>query len=275
MIADKSELKVMLGLYESITLEEEAVLLLLHGSAEDAVKKHLGYDPEQFRRTEFYPRVETFNPQNNLGAGGYWDRSGSSAIFRPNRTSEGGVIITERIPLREIHDLRVDWNAKAGQSTDAFAANTAWTEGEEFWGDYEQARYAESGIIHSHGSWPNEPGTVRIDYTAGYSRLELSGLADETTASDTYSQISNARVDASGIKRAVMLTVVRAFQNWSSNKKNTKLGMFAGVLKSERLQDYSYTLGNAAESLASGLTRLSPEAEESLEKYVHYGIALT
>src|SRR5690606_18761523 len=74
-------------------------------------------------------------------------------------------------------DLRIDYDGRGGTRSGAFAANTQQTEGVDFWPNYDAQdssgyQLCRDGVIRSEGRWPNQPGSVRITYTAGYTAEE-------------------------------------------------------------------------------------------------------
>ena len=111
---------------------------------------------------------------------------------------------------------------------------------------------------------------MQVTYRAGYSPDELAGRASATaTAAD--GTITTARVNASPIKRAVLITLTAAMQKWAALKKGAT-GWKPGGLSSEKLGDYSYTVGgNSAATIAGLAVELPGAAVDLCEPYVHYG----
>lgn len=269
MIATLAELQLLAGLSSSITEEERAVLSSLHTHAESMVKLFLHYDPEQASRTEYYPRHDA---AGGLDVSGVWDVNAAHTKAVWERfSSASDTLQLRRLPVRRITDLRVDTSGRFGTASGSFAAATAYTEGTDFWGSYEETYFSPSGLVHSYGSWPLEPGSIKVTYTAGYSKLEFAGQAPSAdTLSDANSQVSTPGVDASCIVRAVSLTVVRGMNKWAMEKKHTGAG-FIGILQSESAGDYSYSLaaGYAASLIGN---ELPGEAVQLLEGLVNYGV---
>jgi len=271
-IASEAEARVHLGLMTSITDQERAMLNLILPEAEGAVISHLGYDPVQRIETEYYPRQD---PSGGIGVvGSAWDVDsnhrraelygvrGRSPIF-PS-------LQLERLPVRAVTDLRIDYDGRFGQQDGSFGTASQKTAGSDYWVEFDKPSFCPTGCLFANFQWPMEPGTVRVTYRAGYSPDELAGRASATaTASD--GTITTARVNASPIKRAVLLTVTTAMQKWAALKKGTS-GWKPGGLSSEKLGDYSYTVGGTSAQTVAGLkVELSGTAIEILEPFKHWG----
>lgn len=257
MIANEGQVWAALQV-TGATNKERAIVQQIHRYTESKIKNHLGYDPEQKTYTEFYPRRGE-QPIAQQGQAGIWDVNRSHTHARFERVTVGkDSLQLEHIPVRSIASLLVDEGGFFGDGDGAFPAGSAWTIGEDFYVEWDRDSYCRSGLLRARGSWPLESGSVKIVYTAGYSRSELEGTA------------SNG-IDASAILGAVVKTVVYQFAEWDAWKKNARSGV-AGPLLSERAQDYSYTISQQVSSFLSMNWSLSAEATEDLEEYVHYGL---
>jgi hypothetical protein len=272
-IATETEARVMLGLMSTITDEERAVLNLLLPAAEAKIADHIHYDPCQRVATEIYPRQDP--------AGGYITGTATWDVDAQHRRAQmiysGGssplypTLQLARLPLRSITDVWVDYNAKHGSATGAFAAATKWVQGTQYWGEWDETGYGPTGCVFANTLWPRHPGTIKVTYRAGYSPEELMGRAT-TTHTDTDGTITTAGVNASALKRACLLTLASAVQKWAALKKG-KVGWVPGGIQSENLGDYSYTVGgNAAATIAALVVELPGAAADLCEPFVHYGV---
>jgi hypothetical protein len=263
-------MRVQLGLEDSITAAERAFLNLTHPAIENLVKKEIGYDPVQDVETEYYPLAEP----DATHVHGVWDVNISHTRAQFERIGRGirDELQLLRLPVRSISDLRVDENGRFGKGDNAFGSGTDWTEGEDFWATYEKDNLCLSGLLKAQGSWPVTAGSVKVTYRAGYSPDELRGVA-EATATATDGTITTKRLDGSGLNRAVIITMVQAFQTWAQTKKSSRWG-FRGPVISERAQDYSYQLASAGGGGGAGglITSLPPEAAELCEPYRNWGL---
>lgn len=270
-IASEAEARASLGLMSTITDEERAMLNLFLPEAEGAVIGHLGYDPVQRSAVEYYPRAD---PSGGIGVvGSAWDVDSNHRRAElygvRGRAPIFPTLQLERLPVRDVTDLRIDYDGRFGQQTGSFGNASQKTKGTDFWMETDQPNYCPTGCLFANSQWPMEPGTVRVTYLAGYSPDELQGRATTTKTEDGI--ITTARVNASPIKRAVLLTVSTAMQKWASLKKS-KTGWKPGGLSSEKLGDYSYTVGGTSAQTIAGLkVELPGTAIEILEPFVHWG----
>lgn len=265
MIVNEAHILVALQAAASVTADDRAIIQIIHRLAEARMKGYLGYDPEQKTYTNhYYPRV--------MGPVGYpfnavWDVNSAHTHARLEYTSQHATTLQlQHLPVRTISDLRVDSNGRFGTGPSAFGSGTEWTQGEDFWPEYNESELCRSGILQSAGAWPVEPGSIRITYVAGFTRNELDG--NLATTSD--------KVDASAIPGGVLKTVMIAYHKFQANRKPSasRIGP-GGAFKSERLQDYSYTLGANQERALSMLTQLPPEVASDVQEFRHWGIMRT
>jgi hypothetical protein len=77
--------------------------------------------------------------------------------------------------------------------------------------------------------WPKYPGSIKISYYAGFTASELAG--------------ESTMIDASPIWEAMLNETARRVKRTLMNQKRTGMGFIGGTITSERLGDYSYTLG--------------------------------
>jgi hypothetical protein len=275
MIVNEAELRSMLGLLTSITNEERTVMVLFHPLAESAVKDYIHYDPEQKVTTEHYPRHTHAGGVGLADGTGYWDANASHtrAVFsRTGTLNSLESLQLQRLPLRSITVLRVDSNARFGKGTGAWASGSEWVEGQDYQPEYEQTDLCMSGLLNTGSAWPVEPGSVQVEYRAGYSKDELAGRASVTATDGTTGVITTAGVSAIGLKAAVVSQVQKLFQSWAANKKSAIRGFTPGVVVSEKLGDYSYSIdGSLAGDLAGLQVALAPEAAQHAEPYVNFG----
>lgn len=265
-IADESLVLLELGLSGSATDEEKALVTLGLRRAEGAVKRHLQYDPVQRVRTEFYPQADA----DSVGAQArVWEADSNEAYTRRLASAMTDELQLLHLPVREKDsdganaiDLRIDYDGRFGTRSGSFAASTQKTEGTDFWPTYDRRDSSgfgvcSDGILRSEGRWPSAPGSVRVTYLAGYTAAELNG--------------QDSLLDASPILDAVVAEAATRVKRALTLYKKGRAGHVAGVLKSERLGDYSYTLdGAASQTLFGGRWDLLPETKEKLSDFRHW-----
>lgn len=264
-ILDISELALEMGLEDTITDRERAILNTAISRAESSVYRHLRYDPFQRTRTEYYPQQEVNHPME----GGHWDVSGSSASIRYPSGSMS-LLQLRHIPVRSITSLHIDFDGRSGAKSGAFAASTEKTEGEDFWPNYDADdddgnKLCHDGLLHSIGAWPTNTGSVKIVYVAGYTIKELHG--------------QKALINAQPILDAIISEAVGRAKRAFVHAKTSGLGFTAGTVTEEKLgNDYSYKTSNSIDSVGQttyGTSTLSSEAKDLLRDYVNWGVSIT
>ncbi len=265
-IIDISSVILELGLSSSITDEERAIISTAIVRAEGAVKRFINYDPVQRERTEFYPQSKA-NFQNRIGV---WEVNDSTAYIREEAIGATAELQMQYVPIRSVASLFVDLDGRSGQRAGSFSAETEKIQGTDFWlnidgNDSSDVGICNDGIIRSFGLWPLTPGSIKITYTSGYTIEEIHG--------------QDSIVDASPIMDAIIGEASRRVRHAFVWKKKGNVGFVAGPFVSEKLGDYSYSLGSADNALVNrmfgGLYDLLPDTKQKLETYVNFGWSLT
>ena len=275
MIVNEAELRVALGLGASITDAQRARLVLAMQVGHAAVRKAIGYDPEQRSGpAEFYPRQESFIERDDDG--GIWDvNSAHTRAVREERSRFNRYLQLERLPLREVEELYVDPSARHGQQAGDFGAGTEYTAGEDYHADWDNDWYCRSGQLIAVGSWPSLAGTVKAVYRAGYSPAEFMGPASSTREESDGATLTTQGVDASPIKSACLIACMAKYMTLKTYSLDATSGLhLPGPLSSEHLGSYSYSLasGSNAALIAGMVASLPPEAAVFLEDFVNYGM---
>jgi len=262
-IADISEVLLDLGLSAACTETERALAQTALWRAESAVITHLGYNPAQAVRTEFYPTTDVRTSAGNSSA---WEVNEAHA-YQVSRYGSR-LLRLRHLPIRRQNaagnaiDLRIDTNGKFGTAASAFGAATQKTEGIDFWGTYaslddEGYGVCKDGLLNSHSVWPVEAGSVKIIYLCGYTPAELHGQSDT--------------IDAMPIVETVVMEAVSRVHKAASRMKKANVG-FAGPFTSENLGDYSYSVdASITKELIGTGSELLAESMSRLESFVNYG----
>ncbi len=280
MLISDQDLLAILGLTtSSATTQHRVAVASATREATGAVKRILGYDPEQSSWTEILPRADVAGGIGQGNAGG-WDVNAqhTRAIYE-RRDSLFRTLQLPQIPVRQVSSVYLDQSADFGQASGAFAASTLLEQGTDYWIEWDRPYsgsttkgLCRSGCLINDGNWPATPGSVKVTYRAGYSPDELAGLADtDATASD--GTITMSRVDASAIKKAARLIAVKAFHTWIAYAKGAA-GFRAGTLASESAGDYSYSLAGGGAGISDMTRDVPQEAAECLSEFVNMGILL-
>lgn len=258
-IVDISEVLLELGLSSSSTEEERAVASQAIARVEASVIRYLRYDPVQRTRTEYYPqRVSSYQPRQ-----GVWEADANQAYLRELSEASTSELQLKHIPIRSVTSLHVDYDGRSGAQAGSFAAESLKVEGTDYWPNYDGVdgsgnKLCKDGILRSIGRWPQTPGTVKIVYVAGYTAAELHG--------------QDLVVNAGQIVEAVVVEACRRVRKMFAMKKRTGAGFVPGVVTSESLGDYSYSIdGSSATRLTTSSADLSVEAVELLSGFVNWG----
>lgn len=243
--------------------------------AESAVRRHIQYDPVQRTRTEYYPQTQI----SNVIGYSVLEASETQAYVRELTSAATSELQLRHLPIRSITGLYIDYDGRFGQKSGAFASESLKAQGTDYWlqadgTDDSGDLICRSGIIHSVGRWPSEPGSVKVVYVAGYTADEFAGNGLLVDASPIYEAIVFEATRKA--KQSIMLA------SGAGTSGSSGVGFTAGSVQSERMGDYSYTLGSssggssssAAGGLYDGVRDLSAESLERLNDFVNVGFAL-
>jgi len=258
-IATRADILAELGLTGVATSEQETIIDTALRKAAGAVKSYLRYEPVQGSHTEYYPQ-QAYQSQPGPGV---WEVTDEKAVLRQVSESATNELQLRHLPIRSVASVNVDYDGRSGTKSGSFGSGTSKTEGEDYWANYDEVdgegnKICKDGILRAVGLWPTTPGTVKVVYTAGYSDDELRG--------------NDSIVDASPIWLAIVEEATRLARRTLLTKKGS-LGIPAGVLTSENLGDYSYSVeAGSLQRLFSG--ELMPETKARLADFVNWGYAL-
>lgn len=275
-IITSDDVKQQLGL-DTPSSTQNAIIASSIKWAEGSVRRYLRYDPEQKQRTEYYPTADlTSNQRNSI-----WEASESVAYLRYEVGGQNNELLLRHLPVRSIDALYIDFDGRFGTKSGAFNSETLKTPGTDYWARFDGvddngSSICRDGILISHGLWPDEPGSVKVVYTAGYSEDELGG--------------SGILVDASPIYQAIVFEATRKAKqtillaSGAGSSVGGSLGFTAGQISSERLGDYSYTLSSTSSASSSsggaaglydGTKDIAYETMDMLADFVNIGLSLT
>lgn len=253
--------------WESKTVKK--VIIKVRG----AIKRFLRYDFEYKYHCEYYPQRDY--------TGRYLTAVETiSGAEMPGRITQAtSEFIVQHIPVRSVTGLWVDDDAWSETKSPAFEASQLKVEGTDFWPNWNLSimsgaeKVCEDGIIRSESQWPTFPGSIKICYWAGYTDAELRGESEY--------------IDASPIWEALLDEASRRVKRTLMQRKNAagNVDWTAGPIQSERLGDYSYTIGSGSSGSASSASEatmtygnsheLLYTTREKLTSYVNYGFALS
>lgn len=229
--------------------------------AQGAIRRFLRYDPAQDTRIEYYPQTD-FGLTSSTQV---WETTETTAYLRDLSSSSSTELQLANLPVRSIVSLKIDYDGRSGTRAGSFGASTAKTEGTDFWPNYDivdglGAKVCRDGILRSDGLWPDQPGSVRVEYVAGYTEKEFRG--------------QDTMIDASPIWDATIDEVTRRVLKVNSRMKK-RLAGFSGPLTNESLGDYSYSsAGDIYSTLVGGGLDLLAETEQKLQAFQRYDMGV-
>lgn len=237
MLANAAEIKTYLGIIDTATAADDALIALLHGPAERAIKNECGCDLEFGTFTEYLPKGRSSNPVDMM-ADYFRDDTGSGYYSTANLRQR---LVLKNAPVwldgLEVYE---DPGAMAGQHEGSFAAESLLTAGSDFFletdgVDGANGAFSRSGVLRRDTYWTNAPFSVKVVYSGGW---RDSQLASDGIAAD--------------LKMAAILTVAAEF--WKRKALKSTGGV--GGITSESIGKYSYSTGgsSSATSLISPLT---------------------
>ena len=278
MIVSEAELKLLLNM-KSATEEDLAILQVVLTEAEALVREYLHYDPVQQTHVEFYPANDAFGGlSTEFERPHFLGDYSSSWYLSPARRRQPDLQL-RHLPVRRIVSIKENSDGQFG-TNEKFDETEPLVEGTDFAPEFTKANLCESGSIRSCRGWCEEPGSIRVEYIAGYSPAEFAGRAtSETAASDLANGVYTCPgLNAAAIKRAVTWIATKMLHTNGNLKSEGDGKGFSGgnTFQSERLQDYSYDRGSATAETTKALVSLGDDmpgaAKMALQGFVHYGI---
>ena len=240
----------------SLTKAQHAMMMQLRKLVESSVKSYLKYNPCIATHVEYYPIQSA-----RYGAGNDYEPFGSIYNRPQNKRLQ-----LKHIPVRSVSELIVDCQGYNDQAPNAFtAANGASTkvQGTDFFirasgVDNDSNLISKTGLLTAiNFGWPTEPGSIKVTYVAGWTPRELRGDGDYH--------------EAGSIKRATISAFVAAFRELIVQGNSFVKGL-PGIITSENLGDYSYSVDGTSVALQNFTTNLPVSAMNELNQHLHYGL---
>lgn len=227
MILTIEEIRTMIFRVPALSENQLALVEMIRPMAESALKVWLDQEMEFKEHVELLPTGERIiepdyllDPRVSIADGRVEARE--SAI--------GNTLQLSNLPVWNTGiEVRVDRNAKAGQSASAFGAASLLPQGQDWWLDIDDAtnELSRSGIIYHSSAWPSEPRTVRVTYFGG-EKLDADNLRDFGRA----------------LKLAALKTFEHNYRGFEDRWENDGKGR----ITSEKLGEWSASYGGSGVS---------------------------
>ena len=185
------------------------------------------------------------------------------AVLRQVSEAATNELQLQCLPVRSVVEVRVDYDGRSGSRTGSFPTSGIKRQGQDYWAnrdviDGSGNPVCRDGVLRTIGLWPTTPGTVKVEYTAGYSDAEFRG--------------EDGVVDASPIWASILDETCRRVRYVLGMKKGTR-GLPMGVMSNESLGEYSYSMdAESVKRLQSGT--LLPDTVNRLSSFVNWGWSL-
>lgn len=251
MIASIAEIRVYLNKAASITDAELALLNMLHPLVESAVKVYLQQELERTTYTEYLP-IGTATERDGLLRDADDISVHGSRVIINGGTDRSSFLQLKHLPVSATGiEIREDTGANAGQESESFGDSTLLVQGEDYFLDVDDPTngISRSGIVHRIGAWPTEPRSIKVTYLGGFTSAQFAGSL------------------AGALKLAVITEVANRF--WETRSKQTTRGI--GVIQSERIGKYGYSIGSAGSTSAVVAGGLSASVQMMLQPFRNYG----
>lgn len=222
--------------------------------AERACDAYVGFPLHQTTATEFYPAF------NHFEADQFVDVDPVQYLRATER------LRLLRRPVKAV-DIAVyeDVGAFMGQRSGSFDSSTLLTLGTHYVLDLDVPGCSKSGnLIRLGGSWPQQEGSIKVTYTAGFSSTELDGSM--TGANDYY--------NATDVRQAVLMAAMKNYNELKKQQPSILSGV-GGPATYEKIEGYEYEIDKGQSESLWGMTRELPMmSKKLLSRYINYGSRL-
>ena len=169
-IVGMGELILNLGLGDSLSNADAALLEMIKRQVEDRIRKYCRWGITQKTYTQYLP--STTDSAAYTGRE-YVEISGDQAYF--SRDYNGGDILQlPNLYVSSITSLYEDRSAKGGQGATDFAEATLLESGVDYWLDKDDGDFSIGGhVVKEAGSWSRKQRTIKITYVSGFTATQL------------------------------------------------------------------------------------------------------
>jgi hypothetical protein len=243
--------------------EGDPVLPMVHRATENDITQFLGWNPlrQTYQRT--FPKGEAGGKDDYfVGSFGIVPRAGGVtdvlALDHKYVLNDGTLYVRECAGAYFGQTVGMEW--------------TDLTKGTHYAIEVDEDESSDGGHVSRSGcllrigtEWPKSRGSVKVTYTAGFTATELDGTL---TGEADYT-------DASAVKYATLQAISRAFSQSKMHQYTQQTGRPGGLVVSESISGYSYSLDGGVAQATMGLGLVLPvEVQMRLQKFRRYGSLL-
>jgi hypothetical protein len=220
LVTDKEILDYINLNDKCITASMRALVSRVRLKAENLVKDYVGYRIEQANYSELLPAKTISGRADVDTVGGGFDLIGGTVVARSTFPSTRREIVLGQLPVRDIvavYDAPAAYNTAGGDwpAGSALADNAYYLDRDMVDGP------CWSGIVYRNvGSWGIVPRSIRVDYVAGLTALELS-------------------TDYTEFGHAVVVTCAKMLAEIAARSNMVRSGM--GPVQSVSVEDFGAT----------------------------------
>jgi hypothetical protein len=230
---------------------------MIHKAVEKDVAQFLGWEVERATYTRYFPKGDV-GGKDDYFVGQF------GSIPRVGGTTDALCLDHKYVLLNSTLRVYEYSGAYYGQVSETNWASNELTRGTHYALEMDGDEYvSRSGILIRLGAdWPRSRGGVKVSYMAGFTATEFTGAmngeADHTNASD--------------IRYSVLQALGRAYSQAKMHQYSQKTGRVGGLVTSESIGGYSYSMdGGAAVAMAGMGQTLPVEVQHRLMKYRRFG----
>jgi len=232
VLASIAEIANYLGKAATLTAADEALLTVLHGPVERAIKEECGSELEYAQFTEFLPVGQSARAIDQM-ADYFRDDTGPGYFSGERRRTR---LFLKNTPVwRENLAVYEDPGAMGGQRDGSFAAGTLLELGSDYFIE-DNGTYSCSGVLRRNAAWTGEPLSIKVVYYGGWTDAQLSGNGP-----------------AADLKLASILAMSAEF--WKVKALRSTGGV--GGITSESIGKYSYS--SAGDGGSTSLSVVLPQ----------------
>lgn len=154
--------------------ENARLLWLMQRAVESAARKFVRHGIAQATYTEFQRKFDVGISDSHGAGSSQFELIGNKVYnVQPTQTQSEYLQLDNGF-VRSVANVWEDYDARFGQQSGDFSSDDLLVEGEDYYIELDESGLGKSGrLIRVNRSWSTKPGTIKIEYTAGFAPSEL------------------------------------------------------------------------------------------------------